>query len=172
MTICFWRCKRLQLMSTNRVASQPQTFLIAPSKLYTSISSFVFFFQISHCKFLHFYFISWALGKQKLPRNSEIPELPPLASHIYFFLFLFQISHWRFPECSLRDKFLHFFFIVNVCLMIACAAVTIICFKEVEPVREPILNRQPHIDLFFQASVFSVLLIYFFYFWIYCLKVS
>merc|ERR1711976_716955 len=35
-------------------------------------------------------------------------------------------------ECSLRDKFLHFFFIVNVCLMIACAAVTIICFKEIE----------------------------------------
>ena len=52
----------------------------------------------------------------------------------------------------MRDKFLHFFFIVNVCLMIACAAVTIICFKEVEPVREPIVNRQPHIDLFFQAS--------------------
>ena len=76
-------------------------------------------------------------------------------SSISFLLFLLQISHWRFPECSLRDKFLHFFFIVNVCLMIACAAVTIICFKEVEPVREPILNRQPHIDLFFQASVFS-----------------
>ena len=36
--------------------------------------------------------------------------------------------------------------------MIACAAVTIICFKEVEPVREPIVNRQPHIDLFFQVS--------------------
>ena len=68
------------------------------------------------------------------------------------FSFSFQISHWRFPECSLRDKFLHFFFIVNVCLMIACAAVTIICFKEVEPVREPIVNRQPHIDLFFQVS--------------------
>ena len=54
--------------------------------------------------------------------------------HKSIFFFLLQISHWRFPECSLRDKFLHFFFIVNVCLMIACAAVTIICFKEIENV--------------------------------------
>lgn len=42
----------------------------------------------------------------------------------------FVISHWRFPECSLKDKILHLFFIISVCLMIACAAVTIICFKE------------------------------------------
>lgn len=42
----------------------------------------------------------------------------------------FVISHWRFPECSLKDKILHLFFIVSVCLMIACAAVTIICFKQ------------------------------------------
>ena len=42
-----------------------------------------------------------------------------------------QISNWRFPECSLKDKILHLFFIVSVCLMISCAAVTILCFKEV-----------------------------------------
>ena len=55
--------------------------------------------------------------------------------------FFFQISHWRFPECSLRDKFLHFFFIVNVCLMIACAAVTIICFKEIENVSQRLAGK-------------------------------
>ena len=87
-------------------------------------------------------------GKEKQPKILSYKRL------LSFFCSLnFQISHWRFPECSLRDKFLHFFFIVNVCLMIACAAVTIICFKEVEPVREPIVNRQPHIDLFFQVSI-------------------
>jgi len=42
----------------------------------------------------------------------------------------FVISHWRFPECSLKDKILHFFFVISVCLMIACAAVTIICFRQ------------------------------------------
>merc|ERR1719422_744311 len=42
----------------------------------------------------------------------------------------FVISNWRFPECSLKDKILHLFFIVSVCLMISCAAVTILCFKE------------------------------------------
>ena len=42
-----------------------------------------------------------------------------------------QISHWRFPECSLKDKILHLFFVFCVFVMIACAAVTIICFKEV-----------------------------------------
>jgi len=57
------------------------------------------------------------------------------------FSLFFQISHWRFPECSLRDKFLHFFFIVNVCLMIACAAVTIICFKEIENVSQKLAGK-------------------------------
>ncbi|XP_040579946.1 uncharacterized protein [Lepeophtheirus salmonis] len=42
----------------------------------------------------------------------------------------FVITHWRFPECSFRDKILHLFFIISVCLMITCAAVTILCFKE------------------------------------------
>ena len=46
----------------------------------------------------------------------------------------FKISHWRFPECSLKDKILHFFFVISVLLMIACAAVTIICFKEVDDI--------------------------------------
>lgn len=50
----------------------------------------------------------------------------------------FVISHWRFPECSLKDKILHFFFVISVCLMIGCAAVTIICFKEDRgPYRSP-----------------------------------
>jgi hypothetical protein len=52
------------------------------------------------------------------------------------FMFFLQISHWRFPECSLKDKVLHFFFVISVCLMIACAAVTIICFKEVVDISE------------------------------------
>jgi len=86
-------------------------------------------------------------------RRRSGPPCCELCQYQYLRHKKFVISHWRFPECSLRDKFLHFFFIVNVCLMIACAAVTIICFKEVEPVREPILNRQPHIDLFFQDGV-------------------
>jgi hypothetical protein len=51
-------------------------------------------------------------------------------------MFFLQISHWRFPECSLKDKVLHFFFVISVCLMIACAAVTIICFKEVVDISE------------------------------------
>ena len=42
-----------------------------------------------------------------------------------------KVSHWRFPDCSLRDKILHLFFVFCVLIMIACAAVTIICFKEV-----------------------------------------
>ena len=42
-----------------------------------------------------------------------------------------KVSHWRFPDCSLRDKILHLFFVFCVLVMIACAAVTIICFKEV-----------------------------------------
>jgi len=65
-------------------------------------------------------------------RRRSGPPCCELCQYQYLRHKKFVISHWRFPECSLRDKFLHFFFIVNVCLMIACAAVTIICFKEIE----------------------------------------
>ena len=48
----------------------------------------------------------------------------------------FVISDWNYPECSLKDKIRHVFFVVCVLIMIACAAVTIICFKEVSTVED------------------------------------
>lgn len=42
----------------------------------------------------------------------------------------FVISHCLFPSCSAKDKFLHSVFIVAIAIMITCAAVTILCFKQ------------------------------------------
>ena len=40
----------------------------------------------------------------------------------------FQFRHIRFPRVSLRDKILHFIFILNLFIMISCAVATILCF--------------------------------------------
>ena len=41
------------------------------------------------------------------------------------------MSHCLFPSCSTRDKVLHAVFTVAIAVMVACAAVTILCFKQV-----------------------------------------
>ncbi len=41
------------------------------------------------------------------------------------------VSHFRFPTCSTRDKVLHAVFTVAIAVMVACAAITILCFKQV-----------------------------------------
>lgn len=42
----------------------------------------------------------------------------------------FVVSHFLFPSCSTRDKILHAVFTVAIAVMVACAAVTILCFKQ------------------------------------------
>ena len=67
--------------------------------------------------------------------QSFLKILKKLDQKILQLLFHSKVSHWRFPDCSLRDKILHLFFVFCVLVMIACAAVTIICFKEVREQR-------------------------------------
>lgn len=40
---------------------------------------------------------------------------------------------WRLPPCSPRDKLLHGLFVVAVVIMVACASVTIVCFRQEVP---------------------------------------
>lgn len=40
---------------------------------------------------------------------------------------------WRLPPCSPRDKLLHGLFLVAVVVMVACASVTIVCFRQEVP---------------------------------------
>lgn len=40
---------------------------------------------------------------------------------------------WRLPPCSPRDKLLHGLFVIAVVIMVACASVTIVCFRQEVP---------------------------------------
>jgi E3 ubiquitin protein ligase MARCH8, putative len=42
---------------------------------------------------------------------------------------MIKVRHWQFPHCSRKDKILHALFFLSVGVMIACAVMTIICFK-------------------------------------------
>lgn len=44
--------------------------------------------------------------------------------------FPLQIRHWQFPQCSRKDKVLHLFFILSVLLMVTCASLTVVFFKQ------------------------------------------
>jgi E3 ubiquitin-protein ligase MARCH1/8 len=39
------------------------------------------------------------------------------------------VDHLQFPYCSRKDKLLHLLFFFSLCIMIACAVVTVLCFK-------------------------------------------
>lgn len=41
----------------------------------------------------------------------------------------FKVRQCQFPHCSRRDKILHSLFFASVTIMIACAIITILCFK-------------------------------------------
>jgi len=42
----------------------------------------------------------------------------------------FVVSHCLFPSCSTRDRVLHAVFLLAIALMVTCAGVTILCFKQ------------------------------------------
>jgi len=42
----------------------------------------------------------------------------------------FLLSQCLFPSCSTRDKVLHAIFLLSIALMVTCAGVTILCFKQ------------------------------------------
>ncbi|TRY70986.1 hypothetical protein TCAL_16452 [Tigriopus californicus] len=63
-------------------------------------------------------------------RRRSGPPCCELCQYPYLRHKKFVISNWRYPECSLRDKVLHSFFLFCIIMMIGCAAVTITCFKE------------------------------------------
>lgn len=63
-------------------------------------------------------------------KRSRKPASCELCQYQYHWHKKFKVRHWQFPRCSRRDKILHFLFIISVLVMIACATITIMCFKQ------------------------------------------
>ena len=45
--------------------------------------------------------------------------------------FSLQMNQCLFPTCSVRDRILHSIFLFSILIMVSCAAITILCFKQV-----------------------------------------
>lgn len=67
-------------------------------------------------------------------------------SSLHFLLliqkFSFKVKQWQFPHCSRKDRILHLIFIISVIVMISCATLTVLCFKN-----EPTLHHRSGISL-------------------------
>ncbi|RWS31758.1 E3 ubiquitin-protein ligase MARCH1-like protein [Leptotrombidium deliense] len=78
--------------------------------------------QFIHCGCL----MRWSEISSKKSRK---PLSCELCQYQYHWHKKFKVRHWQFPHCSRRDKILHVIFFLSVAVMIACAAITVMCFK-------------------------------------------
>lgn len=62
-------------------------------------------------------------------KRSRKPPSCELCQYQYHWHKKFKVRHWQFPHCSRRDITLHVMFFLSVIVMIACATITILCFK-------------------------------------------
>lgn len=65
-----------------------------------------------------------------LNKKSRKPPSCELCQYQYQWHKKFRAGSWQLPQCSPRDKVLHALFLVAVSVMVACATVTIVCFKQ------------------------------------------
>lgn len=65
-----------------------------------------------------------------LNKKSRKPPSCELCQYQYQWHKKFRAGSWQIPQCSPRDKVLHTLFLVAVSVMVACATVTIVCFKQ------------------------------------------
>ncbi|XP_064476605.1 E3 ubiquitin-protein ligase MARCHF4-like [Ornithodoros turicata] len=65
-----------------------------------------------------------------LNKKSRKPPSCELCQYQYQWHKKFRAGAWQIPQCSPRDKVLHTLFLVAVAVMVACATVTIVCFKQ------------------------------------------
>ncbi|KAK8769011.1 hypothetical protein V5799_014524 [Amblyomma americanum] len=69
-----------------------------------------------------------------LSKKSRKPPSCELCQYQYQWHKKFRAGgHWRLPPCSPRDKVLHSVFVLAVIVMVACASVTIVCFRQEPP---------------------------------------
>ncbi|XP_067137862.1 uncharacterized protein [Centruroides vittatus] len=63
-------------------------------------------------------------------KKSRKPPSCELCQYQYQWHKKFKVRHWQFPHCSRRDKILHLLFFISVIVMVTCATITIMCFKQ------------------------------------------
>lgn len=63
-------------------------------------------------------------------KRGRRPASCELCQYQYHWHKKFKIRHWQLPQCSRKDKVLHFLFFLSVMLMISCASITVLCFKQ------------------------------------------
>lgn len=63
-------------------------------------------------------------------KRGRRPASCELCQYQYHWHKKFKIRHWQFPQCSRKDKILHLLFILSALLMITCASLTIMFFKQ------------------------------------------
>ncbi|KAL1433445.1 hypothetical protein MTO96_012561 [Rhipicephalus appendiculatus] len=69
-----------------------------------------------------------------LSKKSRKPPSCELCQYQYQWHKKFRAGgSWRLPPCSPRDKVLHSVFLLAVVVMVACATVTIVCFRQDPP---------------------------------------
>lgn len=69
-----------------------------------------------------------------LSKKSRKPPSCELCQYQYQWHKKFRAGgSWRLPPCSRRDKVLHSVFLLAVLVMVACATVTIVCFRQEAP---------------------------------------
>ncbi|GFT32670.1 RING-CH-type domain-containing protein [Nephila pilipes] len=63
-------------------------------------------------------------------KRSRKPPTCELCKYQFHWHKKFKVGHWQFPHCSWQDKILHTVFLISVLIMIGCAVVTVMCFKQ------------------------------------------
>ncbi|XP_015907138.2 uncharacterized protein [Parasteatoda tepidariorum] len=63
-------------------------------------------------------------------KRSRKPPTCELCKYQFHWHKKFKVGQWQFPHCSWQDKILHTVFLLSVLIMIGCAIVTVLCFKQ------------------------------------------
>ncbi|KFM81801.1 E3 ubiquitin-protein ligase MARCH1, partial [Stegodyphus mimosarum] len=63
-------------------------------------------------------------------KRSRKPPTCELCKYQFHWHKKFKVGQWQFPHCSWQDKILHTVFLISVLIMIGCAVVTVMCFKQ------------------------------------------
>ncbi|XP_035217919.1 uncharacterized protein LOC118191227 [Stegodyphus dumicola] len=63
-------------------------------------------------------------------KRGRRPASCELCQYQYHWHKKFKVRHWKLPPCSRKDKVLHLLFFLAVLLMVTCASITVLCFKQ------------------------------------------